>query len=483
MGRAMDLTGQKYGRMTVISLSERQPNKSTKWLCRCECGNERIVHHSALRGGGTKSCGCFRSDYMREKIRRKSTLTGKVFGRLTVMSRGKLIDGEWSSVCRCTCGITTTVRNKSLTRGETQSCGCLWYEAVCRQRTSRTELQGQRFGRLVVMEKLKAGEKKPWTCFRCVCDCGNETFPTKYAMVSGTHVSCGCYNSECEDIVGRKFNRWLVIAKESARGRHGEILWRCLCECGKERIKSANSLRQPRNASCGCLSRIAIDTTKFSGELTPEEAYWLGMLYTDGNLHKNRIWLGLRTGDKSHVQKFANFLGAVVEPYATENYATGMACFAVSNPILSANLVRLGLHPHKSWTIQPWAGPKHLMRDFWRGCIDGDGWVSLSRHSPVIGYCGNEHMATGLRDYVTELTGSRANLLRRPGQGKYAVAHGLQFCHIAWGGNNICRALASHFYQEGDVALERKRVIAEVIKSSPRVLRSSIAKLNRLNGD
>ena len=57
----IDLTGKKFGRWTVI---ERAPSTSrnAKWLCRCECGNEKIVPASVLRNGSSKSCGCYRAE-------------------------------------------------------------------------------------------------------------------------------------------------------------------------------------------------------------------------------------------------------------------------------------------------------------------------------------------------------------------------------------------------------------------------------------
>lgn len=60
--RFIDLTGETFGRLTVISRVVDENSKATKWLCRCECGNECIVHAGSLRGGYTKSCGCLRTE-------------------------------------------------------------------------------------------------------------------------------------------------------------------------------------------------------------------------------------------------------------------------------------------------------------------------------------------------------------------------------------------------------------------------------------
>lgn len=56
MPKALDLTGQKFGKLTVISKSASK-NGKTYWLCKCECGVEKEVQTSHLRSGAIKSCG------------------------------------------------------------------------------------------------------------------------------------------------------------------------------------------------------------------------------------------------------------------------------------------------------------------------------------------------------------------------------------------------------------------------------------------
>ena len=51
-----DLTGKKFGRLIVIKLHNRE--KNAKWLCRCECGNEKIVSQGNLITNHIQSCGC-----------------------------------------------------------------------------------------------------------------------------------------------------------------------------------------------------------------------------------------------------------------------------------------------------------------------------------------------------------------------------------------------------------------------------------------
>ena len=53
----LDLTGQRYGRLTVIAPAPHV-GRRTAWLCRCDCGRETVVTSGHLRSGHTSSCGC-----------------------------------------------------------------------------------------------------------------------------------------------------------------------------------------------------------------------------------------------------------------------------------------------------------------------------------------------------------------------------------------------------------------------------------------
>ena len=57
MGGRLDLTGQRFGSLTVLRPAENIRDR-TAWVCRCDCGRETVVRTSCLRRGHTKSCGC-----------------------------------------------------------------------------------------------------------------------------------------------------------------------------------------------------------------------------------------------------------------------------------------------------------------------------------------------------------------------------------------------------------------------------------------
>lgn len=55
--KKLDLTGQRFGKLTVLGPAENI-GRRTAWLCRCDCGRETIVKTYRLRSGHTSSCGC-----------------------------------------------------------------------------------------------------------------------------------------------------------------------------------------------------------------------------------------------------------------------------------------------------------------------------------------------------------------------------------------------------------------------------------------
>jgi hypothetical protein len=66
----IDLTGQRFGRLTVLRLegthvSRGGSREGTLWRCRCDCGKETVVYGRNLRWGNTTSCGGWRCERMR----------------------------------------------------------------------------------------------------------------------------------------------------------------------------------------------------------------------------------------------------------------------------------------------------------------------------------------------------------------------------------------------------------------------------------
>lgn len=207
-----DLSGLRFGRLTVVGRAENNPGGQARWICHCDCGNEAIPSGSNLRRGQATSCGC---------------------GRAWKASNGKSV---------------STIR-----------------------------LEGVRFGMLVVIRQSdkKIGRDLVW---ECTCDCGSVVNATKTALEQ-YRKSCGCNGKP--DLIGRKFGRLTVVSKINSRGT---FKWRCVCECGNERILTIKRpcLENGSIKSCGCLKHKRNGLSR-----TPEYQAWNSMIYRCRDTGKN----------------------------------------------------------------------------------------------------------------------------------------------------------------------------------------------------
>lgn len=62
MGKAKDITGQRFGRLKAICDVGLDTDRHMKWLCECDCGKEVVVRGSDLRKGKQVSCGCYKRE-------------------------------------------------------------------------------------------------------------------------------------------------------------------------------------------------------------------------------------------------------------------------------------------------------------------------------------------------------------------------------------------------------------------------------------
>ncbi len=123
------------------------------------------------------------------KIRKD--ITGMRSGRVVVIGPTdvKRENGAYLWHCRCDCGKDLLVEAAKITGGRIKSCGCARGEGIAK------DLTGQRFGKLVALERLdrKRGNTYLW---KCQCDCGNTTEVTASMLLTGRTYSCGCARVE-----------------------------------------------------------------------------------------------------------------------------------------------------------------------------------------------------------------------------------------------------------------------------------------------
>ena len=183
MPKYKDEIGNKYGKLTVISLSEKTDSKRQKyWNCLCECGNQIVVRGSSLRSGQTTSCGC-----ARKGINAINEI-GNRYGNLIVLNQSKnkkSNNGHLLWQCKCDCGNEIEVEGSKLRDGTYTCC------PICSQKKAITNEIGNQYGDLLVIEYVgqNLSHQALW---KCQCQCGNEIICSGHDLRQGKKLNCGC---------------------------------------------------------------------------------------------------------------------------------------------------------------------------------------------------------------------------------------------------------------------------------------------------
>lgn len=172
--------GKTFNRWTAIHFVSSQANKTNpKWLFKCICGNEKIVAAGSVVSGGSKSCGCLRTEML------ATVKAGDKFNRLTA---GRMAEkgGYWHF--KCTCGNDHVAKLYEVRAGQIKSCGCL------RGETQFPPIKiGDSFGHLTAVRFIV--DSASWV-FKCAC--GIECSPRAHRVRAGRIKTCGC-NVYCQN--------------------------------------------------------------------------------------------------------------------------------------------------------------------------------------------------------------------------------------------------------------------------------------------
>lgn len=171
------------------------------------------------------------------------------------------------------------------------------------------------------------------------------------------------------------------------------------CELGKEyKVTSGNisKILKRRNIKINndpseLRREYILDETYFEKIDTEGKAYFLGLLYADGsvNKEKNDIVLSLQEKDSYILEKFKTELSStrplvfIDKQSKNKNWQNSIK-FIVSSKKMKLDLIRLGCHPNKTFTLQfptEEQVPSHLLRHFIRGYFDGDGCLYIGKNN------------------------------------------------------------------------------------------------------
>nr|DAM47652.1 MAG TPA: PVL ORF-50-like family [Caudoviricetes sp.] len=112
--------------------------KSARWICKCDCGNIRSVPVQQLRSGHTWNCGCQSKNKFKDLTGQKFgklTIIERAEDYITPRNEREV---QWK--CKCDCGRECIVRGHSLRNGHTTSCGCAIIEASTKHGMHGTRL-------------------------------------------------------------------------------------------------------------------------------------------------------------------------------------------------------------------------------------------------------------------------------------------------------------------------------------------------------
>lgn len=122
--------------------------------------------------------------------------------------------------------------------------------------TSKVDLAGQRFGRLVAIKPVIKNGRQAWLCH---CDCGNTKIVRADHLRSGAVKSCGCLNADkkkerFKDMTDFENDNFKVIEKVESHNQR--VQWLCLCKhCGNTTVLNSSEIAKTK--SCGCLKKGA----------------------------------------------------------------------------------------------------------------------------------------------------------------------------------------------------------------------------------
>lgn len=245
--------GDIIGEWMVVDSTYR----NGKILCRCSCGVEKMVNEQNLSRGITSNCGCKNLDRHFQtnqftNIEKYSIDLNQLYGKWKPLKQIKTN----SYLCECDCNFKTQrILTGSELRKANKNTGCI----RCRH---RIDIVGKIFGYLTVLDvDWEETKKRDKTYIIVQCKCGTIKSVEQDTLIRGHAFSCGCKKHEYrgQDLTGMRFG--LLTVKEfvgrsyTKDGTNSIAIWKCICDCGNEKIVKHNNLVFGSTKSCGCSSR------------------------------------------------------------------------------------------------------------------------------------------------------------------------------------------------------------------------------------
>lgn len=188
-----DLIGTQINNWLILDIIKRDDKHHTYALAKCKCGTVKEVALTKIMNNSVIDCGCGEEERRKERtINKYKHLIGTKINKWTVLEIIPNYNntGKIYARCKCECGTEKNVYIYYLKTGKSKDCGCGRKQTLKEMRS--TNLVGQRFGKLVVLERLEKKSSCNCTMYRCRCDCGNEVDVVGKNLTNNHTRSCGC---------------------------------------------------------------------------------------------------------------------------------------------------------------------------------------------------------------------------------------------------------------------------------------------------
>lgn len=225
--RVKDITGQKFGKLTVLKREgyTNGKRKSILWLCKCDCGNEvkRTASH-LKKSNNSSTCG-------KCNLIKDSDYIGKKFGYWTILYATKGNGRKKTYICECKCGSKKAVALDTLKLGTSKSCGCFHKEQLSKKMTTHGQT-GKRIMSIYYNIKSRCYNEKN-NRFKDYGDRGikmcdewknNSSLFVKWSMENGYADNMSIDRIDNDGDYCPNNCRW-VLLKEQAQNKRNSILF------------------------------------------------------------------------------------------------------------------------------------------------------------------------------------------------------------------------------------------------------------------
>ena len=215
--KVSELTGQRFGKLEVISRAPNNKQHRTMWNCKCDCGNVKTISSQSLKRGATTSCGCVgktsnlshgmtgsKEHYAWLSMKRRcNDKTNPYYG-----AKGIKVCEEWLNSFEAFYDHIGPAPSKEHSvdridpKKNYEPGNVRWATGKIQRanqnrtgiRKPKNDLTGKTFGWLTVKERdmSKTGSKTYWIC---ECQCGNIISRRASTLNDKVFRSCGCYKS------------------------------------------------------------------------------------------------------------------------------------------------------------------------------------------------------------------------------------------------------------------------------------------------